>query len=664
MKQFGRYEVIEEIGAGAMGAVFKARDPMMDREVAVKTIHASALIGPMAEQYRERFTREARAAGRLAHPGIVTVFDAGVEGDTPYLVMEFVPGRSLEAVLTGEHLPIEKVYEIGQQLAEALGYAHANGVVHRDIKPANIQLTGSPERAKIMDFGVAKLTQAQVTSTGTLLGTPAYMAPEQFTGMVIDGRSDLFSLGVILYWMATGDKPFSGDTITAVSYKIVHTEPIAPRQLNPGVPAPLEAIILKCLAKDPAARHQSGDELAADLAALRGNQPYASSSGIRQSPPADAISSAVTMPLGSSAQMRQSAISGEAAPPKPPAPPPPARTATPAPSTPRPPAPGVPLHVARTPEPKSSGGKAWLYVVAVLLVLGLLWGAGVAKKKKEAAELAASQQAQTPPVVPAAPATTSATPTTPSNPPAEAAPPPATETKAPAPAKRPPTAAAAAAATPKEEKPPPEPDVSGFALRLEVTASAPATVEITADDNPVQMRSLRAGGSLKAGATKIFQVRTDNAGALHLKLNDQDMPDLGPLGSPRTMRLTAKNLASSSTGSASSGTSHRPAAKTQVDVEVANLPKFADLAVRVDGQILFEREGVMQGGTDSISRTEAIPPGTHTITVFVGNQKLGKGIKHEITGDFSAGQTRTLRVQSKFEGHRGPGMFMFDLSLE
>src|SRR5271168_4084351 len=237
MKQFGRYEVIEEIGAGAMGAVFKARDPMMDREVAVKTIHAAALIGPMAEQYRERFTREARAAGRLAHPGIVTVFDAGVEGDTPYLVMELVPGRTLDAVLgTGEHYPLDKVYEIGQQVAEALGYAHANGVVHRDIKPANIQLTGSPERAKIMDFGVAKLTQAQVTSTGTLLGTPAYMAPEQFTGMAIDGRSDLFSLGVILYWMSTGEQAFPGETVTAVSYKVVHTEPVPPRKLNPAIP--------------------------------------------------------------------------------------------------------------------------------------------------------------------------------------------------------------------------------------------------------------------------------------------------------------------------------------------------------------------------------------------------------------------------------------------
>jgi serine/threonine protein kinase len=663
MKQFGRYEILEEIGSGAMGAVFKARDPMMDRVVAVKTIHASALIGPMADQYRERFTREARAAGRLAHPGIVTVFDAGVEGDTPYLVMEFVPGRTLEAVLNvGEHYPLEKVYEIGQQLAEALGYAHANGVVHRDIKPANIQLTGSPERAKIMDFGVAKLTQAQVTSTGTLLGTPAYMAPEQFTGMAIDGRSDLFSLGVILYWMATGDKPFGGDTITAVSYKIVHTEPIPPRQLNPGVPAALEAVILKCLAKDPAARHQTGDELAADLAAMRTPQPYASSSGIRQpAPPAqrpsETMSNAATMPLGSSAQIRQSALNAQASPPAPPRPPAVA-------AAPRSPAPEVPRRVATAPEPlrSSSGSKVWLYVVAALVVLGLVWG-GVAKRNsdREAAELAARRQVVPPPALPQAPPVASSTPV-PSNAPTENQPPPAAETKAPAPAKHTP----AAVAPPKEEKPAPLPDVSSFPLRLEVTASAPASVEITADDSPAQMYSLRAGGAMRAGAAKIFQVRTDNAGALHMKLNDQEMPDLGPMGLPRTVRLTAKNVPSSSAGKqAGAASERRPAAKTQVDLEATNVPKFADFTLSIDGQVVFERPGaMMQAGSETISQVQAIPPGTHTIAVFMGNQKAGKGVKHEVIGDFSAGQTRTVRMHSHFEGHRGPGMLMFDLSLE
>jgi len=681
MKQFGRYEVLEEIGSGAMGAVFKARDPMMDREVAVKTIHAAALIGPMADQYRERFTREARAAGRLAHPGIVTVFDAGVEGDTPYLVMEFVPGRTLDSVLsTGEHFPLEKVYEIGQQLAEALAYAHANGVIHRDIKPANVQLTGSPERAKIMDFGVAKLTQAQVTSTGTLLGTPAYMAPEQFTGMPLDGRSDLFSLGVILYWLATGDKPFTGDTITAVSYKIVHTEPIAPRQLNPGVPAPLEAIILKCLAKDPAARHQSGDELAADLAALRTGVPLPSSSGIRVSPPAGAdpgstISSAVTMPLGASAQMRRSGISAQANPPAPPA----AtggvgRTAPPA--VPRPPAPEIPRRVTMAPQPQGSSAKVWLYALAVLVVLGVLWGATVAMRKKEeaSAALTASQQQASPsPTLPAALPPAAATSTTPAPAvPVPASPPvrePAKETKAASPEKRLESAKEGKPAPPPAAEP--QPDITGFALRLEVSASAPCSVEITTDDNPAQMHSLRAGQSLRAGAGKIFQVRTDNAGALHLKLNDRDMPELGPLGSPRTVRLTARNLAATppsqtteKRGGESSPARGGATGKTQVDVEVTNLPKFADLSVWVDGQLLFQRTGVMQGGAESLSRIESIPPGTHTISVFIGNDKAAKGVKKQISGDFSAGQRRTLRVQSQFQGHRAPGMFLFDLALE
>jgi serine/threonine-protein kinase len=667
MKQYGRYEVVEEIGSGAMGAVFKARDPVMDRVVAVKTIHASALIGPLADQYRERFTREARAAGRLAHPGIVTVFDAGVEGDTPYLVMEFVPGRTLEEVLnSGEHYSLEKVCEIGQQLAEALGYAHANGVIHRDIKPANIQLTGSPERAKIMDFGVAKLTQAQVTSTGTLLGTPAYMAPEQFTGMPLDGRSDLFSLGVILYWMATGDKPFTGDTITAVSYKIVHTEPIAPRQLNPGVPAGLEAIILKCLAKDPAARPQSGDELATDLAALRTGQPAATASGIGTAPaagvrPSATISSAVTVPLGSSGQIRRS---GMQMPAQPAAPQRPTSTAAP-----RAPAPEIPRRVAPAPEPSGSSAKIWISVLVVLLVVVIAGGAWVIKQNKdrEAAAQAALQQqtaaltkpaadqpAATPPAstVSTAPEPVSA----PANKPAETKPAPSPKPPAPAKAEKPPA-------------PEPQPDVSGFPLRLEVSASAPTTVEITADDNPAQMHSLRAGQSWQAGANKIIQVRTDNAGALHLKLNDQDMPELGPLGSPRTVRYTARNLASAQrppTGQPGGNTPARPGAsrKTQLDVEVTNLPKFGDFAVMVDGQLLFERPGAMEAGADSLSRIEAIPPGTHTITVFLGNRKAAKGVKKEVTGEFGAGQTRTLRVQTHFEGRRAPGMFLFDLSLE
>jgi serine/threonine protein kinase len=279
----GRYEIVAVLGHGAMGAVYQALDPKMDRAVAIKTILATALSGPLADEYRERFIREARAAGRLTHTGIVTVYDVAEDNDIPYLVMEYVNGRSLATAMeTGDRFSFDRIYELGFQVADALGYAHRHGVVHRDVKPANILLAtpapGELERAKIADLGVAKLAASQITTTGQLLGTPAFMAPEQFTGAPIDGRADLFSLGVILYWLATGDKPFGGDTITAVSYKIVNVEPPMPRRLNPAVPQALEKIIMRCLEKDPAARYLSGEALAADLAAARAGHELGQSS--------------------------------------------------------------------------------------------------------------------------------------------------------------------------------------------------------------------------------------------------------------------------------------------------------------------------------------------------------------------------------------------------
>ena len=272
----GRYEIVAELGRGAMGSVFKARDPMVGRIVALKTIHAAALTGENAAEYRARFNREARASGVLAHPAIVPVFDVGECGGAPFLVMEFVEGRTLaEAIKKGERFTLDRVCDFGQQLADALGYAHRQGVIHRDIKPANILLTSrevyGSERPRITDFGIAKLAASELTTTGQLLGTPSYMPPEQFTGAPIDGRADLFSLGVILYSLATGEQPFPGDTATAVSYKVVYTEPIPPSKLNPAVPQGIEAVILKCLAKSPANRYQTGEELAQDLATLHAN---------------------------------------------------------------------------------------------------------------------------------------------------------------------------------------------------------------------------------------------------------------------------------------------------------------------------------------------------------------------------------------------------------
>jgi len=273
-KTIGRYEIVQELGHGAMGAVFLARDPAMDRTVALKTILSGALAGDHSDEFRARFYREARAAGALAHPGIVPVFDVGEFEGSPYLVMEFVNGQTLaDAMKKGERQSMDRICEIGQQIAEALGFAHRKGVIHRDIKPANILMTSRETygivRPRITDFGVAKLTAGEITTTGQMLGTPAFMPPEQFTGAPIDGRADLFSLGVILYWMATGEQPFPGETMTTVSYKIVHTEPVPPAKLNPLIPAQLDKLILKCLSKSPADRFQTGEELAQALTEVR-----------------------------------------------------------------------------------------------------------------------------------------------------------------------------------------------------------------------------------------------------------------------------------------------------------------------------------------------------------------------------------------------------------
>jgi len=273
-QKIGRYEIIEELGRGAMGAVYRAKDPAMDRIVALKTIISAALASDENGEFRERFFREARAAGALTHPGIVPVFDVGEHEGQPFLVMEYVDGRTLAKVYDkGERLNLDRMCEIGQKIAEALGYAHQRGVVHRDIKPANILLTSREaygiERPKIADFGIAKLTESEMTMTGKMLGTPAFMPPEQFTGAQVDGRADIFSLGVVLYWMATGEQPFPGGSLSTVLYKVVHTEPVPPRKLNPALPARFESIILKCMEKNPSARYETGEDLARELSDLR-----------------------------------------------------------------------------------------------------------------------------------------------------------------------------------------------------------------------------------------------------------------------------------------------------------------------------------------------------------------------------------------------------------
>ena len=268
----GRYEIGAELGRGAMGAVYRARDPKIDRTVAIKTVCLVGVESNAEEEYRRRFAVEARAAGRLSHSGIVTIFDVGEEAETrtPYLVMEYVEGRSLDNVLSEERkqLPLNTSLRLAQELAEALHYAHEQGVVHRDIKPANILITRDGH-AKIADFGIAKLNQAQLTVPGEVLGTPAYMAPEQLKDEVVDGRSDLFSLGVILYSALTGHRPFQGNSATTVCFKVVSHEPLAVTSFDPKLPPEIDRIVSRAMAKDPNQRYQTGMEMASDIRKLR-----------------------------------------------------------------------------------------------------------------------------------------------------------------------------------------------------------------------------------------------------------------------------------------------------------------------------------------------------------------------------------------------------------
>ncbi len=302
MDRIGRYKIVRELGRGAMGVVYHAIDPNIGRPVAIKTIQLGGVRQPEEQaRLRERLFREARSAGILSHPGIVTIYDVEQQGDLAYIAMEYVDGPTLDQMLSRpEPLSGAQMFSILGQTAVALDYAHGKGIVHRDIKPANIMVTGDGT-AKITDFGIAKITASeQLTMTGSIVGTPHYMSPEQVQGLAVDGRSDQFSLAVIAFEMLTGEKPYTGEHLTTVVYKIVAEEPVPPQRLNPTLGGPMDAAVRKALSKKPDQRYRTCQEFMDALeqaaAATRGWKTMARGGSLSEPTVADVAAPALKLP--------------------------------------------------------------------------------------------------------------------------------------------------------------------------------------------------------------------------------------------------------------------------------------------------------------------------------------------------------------------------------
>jgi hypothetical protein len=261
-KTIGRYEILQLVGRGGMGVLYRARDHALERDVALKMMLMDFTLDPTAH---ERFQREAKAVARLQHRNVVTIHELGEADGAPYIVMEFLGGKDLDTILHDQTpLTLAEKLDIASQLCEGLGYAHEQGIVHRDIKPGNVRVLDDGT-VKILDFGIAKFALSSVTQSGTIMGTPSYMAPEQVMGQVVDGRADLFSAGVLLYELLAGKKPFIGEAPTAVVYQIMHVEPPAVRLAIPDLPEALDEIVARALKKNPDERYSHASEMAADL---------------------------------------------------------------------------------------------------------------------------------------------------------------------------------------------------------------------------------------------------------------------------------------------------------------------------------------------------------------------------------------------------------------
>jgi serine/threonine-protein kinase len=265
--KLGRFRVVSQLGRGAMGVVYRAQDDTLGRTVAIKTISLTGGTKQERDVHEARFLQEARAAGSMSHPAIITIYEMGREADTAFIAMELLDGRELRELIRDVSLSPVQSLNIAATVADGLAYAHERGIVHRDIKPGNIMVLGDG-RVKIMDFGIARHTEPMVkTQTGVLLGSPQYMSPEQIVGLPFDHRADIFSLGLVLYEMLTGVKPFAGDDIPELTFKVANMAAKPPSHIAPDLPAVIDFIVARSLKKKPDERYQTASELARDLRA-------------------------------------------------------------------------------------------------------------------------------------------------------------------------------------------------------------------------------------------------------------------------------------------------------------------------------------------------------------------------------------------------------------
>jgi beta-lactam-binding protein with PASTA domain/tRNA A-37 threonylcarbamoyl transferase component Bud32 len=343
-----RYRVTEKIGTGGMADVFKAQDEVLGRTVAVKMMHRHFAADPT---FVQRFRQEANAAANLSSANIVNIFDWGEQGDTYFIVMEYVRGTDLKTLLDQRGpLPADKAEDYGAQVCSALAVAHGYGIIHRDIKPQNLILTGDGT-VKVTDFGIARAGNTNMTQTGSVLGTAYYLSPEQAQGRELTPASDLYSLGIVLYELTTGNLPFVGDTPVSTALKQVNEPPVPPRQVNPGLPEPLQAIILHAMRKNPSERYQTADEMKKDLRAAAAGQPVAAMAGMGGAIAAGAMAAGAGTAVAGGAPMDQTSVMGRVPGQQPAAG---ARR------------PGVPVKKRRS--------TAWIWVLGVLALIAMLGG--------------------------------------------------------------------------------------------------------------------------------------------------------------------------------------------------------------------------------------------------------------------------------------------------